>query len=64
MVRQDESRRGINWPNRLIGDGQLPPAKRIAKTHYSGWYKPGPDGKPKPLFESGLLGPVTIRTAE
>ncbi|MEI8196037.1 MAG: glycosyl hydrolase [Phycisphaerae bacterium] len=49
-----------NWPNRLIGDGQLPPTKRIAKTHYTGWYNPCPDGKPKPLFESGLLGPVQV----
>ena len=49
-----------NWPNRLIGDGTLPPEKRFTKTHYTGWYKPGPDGKPQPLLPSGLLGPVQV----
>ena len=69
------------WPNRLIGDEQLP-----ADVVWSGkqlkewpqWFldgKPSPNGrltfttwhhwtKDSPLLESGLLGPVTLRTAE
>jgi hypothetical protein len=46
------------WPNRLIGDQSLPPEKRIAWTT---WNPFKPD---TPLLESGLLGPVTLRTAE
>ncbi len=53
-----------NWPNRLIGDGKLPPEKRIAKTHYTGWYNPGKDGKEQTLFPSGLLGPVRVMSQE
>ena len=42
------------WPNRLIGDEQLPDDKRYTFTtnkHYK---------KDSPLQESGLLGPVTV----
>ena len=69
------------WPNRLIGDEQLP-----ADVEWNGkqlkewpqWFldgKPSPTGrltfttwhhwtKTSPLLESGLLGPMTLRTAE
>ena len=69
------------WPNRLIGDEQLPPdvewnGKRLAS--WPDWFlqgKPSPTGrltfttwhhwtKDDALLESGLLGPVTLRTAE
>jgi hypothetical protein len=69
------------WPNRLIGDEQLPPdvawnGKQLAA--WPQWFldgKPSPTGrltfttwhhwtKDSPLLESGLLGPVTLRTAE
>ena len=46
------------WPNRLIGDGKLPPEKRFTKTTVEGFYK-----RDFPLFPSGLLGPVTIQSA-
>lgn len=46
------------WPNRLIGDAALPPDKRLTVTNAKK-FKPG-----SPLLESGLLGPVTLRTAE
>ena len=69
------------WPNRLIGDEQLPPdcewdGKRLKE--WPQWFldgKPSPTGrltfttwhhwtKDSPLFPAGLLGPVTLRTAE
>jgi len=69
------------WPNRLIGDEQLPPdvewnGKQLKE--WPQWFldgKPSPTGrltfttwhhwtKDSPLLESGLLGPVTLRTAE
>ncbi len=53
-----------NWPNRLIGDGKLPPEKRFTKTNYTGWCIPGPDGKEKSLFPSGLFGPVRVMVEE
>ena len=46
------------WPNRLIGDGKLPPEKRLTQTNIDKFYK----GEHK-LLPSGLLGPVTL-TAE
>jgi hypothetical protein len=68
------------WPNRLIGDEQLPAdcewnGKRLAA--WPQWFldgKPSPTGrltfttwhhytKDSPLLESGLLGPVSLRTA-
>jgi hypothetical protein len=42
------------WLNRLVGDAQLPPEKRLAKTNAT--YPPN-----EPLMPSGLLGPVTIK---
>ena len=41
------------WPNRIIGDSQLPPERRY--THTNVVYT-----KDTPLWESGLLGPVRI----
>ena len=69
------------WPNRLIGDEQLPPDVEWNGQQLVGWPqwlldgKPSPTGrltfttwqhwtKDSPLLESGLLGPVTLRTAE
>ena len=69
------------WPNRLIGDEQLPPDVEWRGKQLAGWPqwlldgKPSPTGrltfttwhhwtKDSPLLESGLLGPVTLRTAE
>jgi hypothetical protein len=69
------------WPNRLIGDEQLPPDREWNGKQLTAWPqwfldgKPSPTGrltfttwhhwtKDSPLLESGLLGPVTLRTAE
>jgi hypothetical protein len=69
------------WPNRLIGDEQLPPDVEWNGKQLKEWPqwlldgKPSPTGrltfttwhhwtKDSPLLESGLLGPVTLRTAE
>ena len=69
------------WPNRLIGDEQLPPDCEWQGKQLKEWPqwllegKPSPTGrltfttwhhytKDSPLLESGLLGPVTLRTAE
>jgi len=46
------------WPNRLIGDAQLPPDRRRTTTNVRKFAQPG-----LPLLESGLLGPVTIGVA-
>ena len=43
------------WPNRLIGDQSLPADERVAWTTWN------PYRKSAPLFESGLLGPVTLQ---
>jgi hypothetical protein len=43
------------WPNRLIGDGKLPPEKRLTRTNIDGYYK----GEHK-LMPSGLLGPARV----
>ena len=70
------------WPNRLIGDEQLPPENDYSANgaiqKLPDWYaqgKPKPAGgrvtfatwkhysKDSPLLESGLLGPVRLRTA-
>lgn len=45
------------WPNRLIGDQFLPPEKRVA---WSTW---NPYKTNTPLPESGLVGPVFVKTA-
>ena len=69
------------WPNRLIGDEQLPPDCEWDGKQLKAWPQwlldgqPSPTGrltfttwhhwtKGSPLLESGLLGPVTLRTAE
>jgi hypothetical protein len=69
------------WPNRLIGDEQLPPDVEWDGKQLKQWPqwlldgKPSPTGrltfttwhhwtKDSPLLESGLLGPVTLRTAQ
>lgn len=44
------------WPNRLIGDAGLPPERRRT------WTTSNPYKADAPLLESGLLGPVTLRT--
>jgi hypothetical protein len=46
------------WPNRLIGDQSLPEGKRVASTTWN------PFQKDTPLLESGLLGPVIVRTMQ
>jgi hypothetical protein len=69
------------WPNRLIGDEQLPPDVEWDGKKLKTWPKWLLDGKPSPtgrltfttwhhwkkeekLLQSGLLGPVTLQTAE
>ncbi len=69
------------WPNRLIGDEQLPADCEWNGQQLKKWPQWLLDGKPSPtgrltfttwhhwtkqsaLLESGLLGPVTLRTAE
>jgi len=56
-----------SWANRIIGDLQLPKEKRVTWSNtlfkYSGW-----DGNKEiytinyPLVESGLIGPVVIKS--
>ncbi|MDP6046889.1 MAG: glycosyl hydrolase, partial [Phycisphaerae bacterium] len=46
------------WPNRLIGDAALPAEKRLTKTNVTKFKANSP------LLSSGLLGPVTLRSAE
>lgn len=46
------------WPNRLIGDRRLEPAKRYAKTNVTKFTEDSP------LLPSGLRGPVTVRRAQ
>ena len=69
------------WPNRLIGDEQLPDDREWNGMQLKSWPQWLLDGKPSPtgrltfttwhhwtkdseLQASGLLGPVTLRTAE
>lgn len=42
------------WPNRLIGDEQLPENERLTATSYKHY------SKTSPLLESGLIGPVRL----
>jgi hypothetical protein len=42
------------WPNRLIGDANLPSEKRLIKANVA--FKPD-----LPLLKSGLLGPATLQ---
>ncbi|MEJ0091635.1 MAG: glycosylhydrolase-like jelly roll fold domain-containing protein [Limisphaerales bacterium] len=46
------------WPNRMIGDAALPVAERFTWSSYE------PFTKDSPLPKSGLLGPVTLHSAE
>jgi hypothetical protein len=46
------------WPNRMIGDAALPAAERFT------WSSHQPFTKDSPLPKSGLLGPVSVYTAE
>ena len=46
------------WPNRLIGDSALPAEKRFTFTTWS------PYTRNSPLLPSGLLGPVTLQSAD
>jgi hypothetical protein len=43
------------WPNRVIGDAALPPAKRLTRTNIRKLTKD------TELMKSGLLGPVTLQ---
>jgi len=43
------------WPNRLIGDQNLPPEQRRTHTNITKFHADSP------LMPSGLLGPVTLR---
>jgi hypothetical protein len=69
------------WPNRLIGDEQLPPDREWDGDQLKEWPQWLLEGKPSPtgrftfttwhhwkkdasLLPSGLLGPVTLKTAE
>jgi hypothetical protein len=52
------------WPNRLIGDGKLPPEKRFTKTNVQKFYRPPKTGGEHKLLESGLLGPVTLQATQ
>ncbi len=69
------------WPNRLIGDEQLPSDREWNGKQLKAWPqwfldgKPSPTGrltfttwhhwtKDSPLLESGLIGPVMLRSAE
>ena len=69
------------WPNRLIGDEQLPSDREWQGKQLKAWPqwlldgKPSPTGrftfttwhhytKDSPLLDSGLIGPVTLQTAE
>jgi hypothetical protein len=46
------------WPNRMIGDAALPAAERFTWSSYE------PFRKDSPLPKSGLIGPVTIHSAQ
>ena len=46
------------WPNRLVGDEALPKEKRTTWTTFN------PFKADSPLLQSGLLGPVTVRSTD
>ena len=48
------------WPNRLIGDAQLPRDQRRTKTNITKFDDPTGDPHYTTLRPSGLLGPVVI----
>lgn len=48
------------WSNRLVGDAQLPPGRRLCRTnitHALTWESPW---RETPLLESGMMGPVRL----
>jgi hypothetical protein len=47
-----------SWPNRLIGDAQLPNEQRRTRTNITQFEKP----ENQTLVPSGMLGPVTLQT--
>ena len=49
------------WPNRLIGDGKLPPGERTTRSNISKYDAPDAG---KYMRVSGLLGPVRVRFFE
>jgi len=59
-VREGENQLEIDvvnlWPNRMIGDGPLPPEKRFTTTNIPIYYEHGRHT----LLPSGLLGPVRV----
>jgi hypothetical protein len=59
------------WPNRIIGDAELPTARRFTRTNISIMDFKTPDAQFKPLeqvdeglLKSGLLGPVRLQAVE
>ncbi|MCX6926917.1 MAG: glycosyl hydrolase [Verrucomicrobia bacterium] len=62
MVKPRKNRLEIRitnlWPNRLIGDESLPAEKRFTRTNVKKF------NEGTPLRPSGLLGPVSIQSAE
>ena len=50
------------WVNRVVGDLNLPKEKRITETHDV--FRFGMVRPTTPLFDSGLLGPVTLQQEE
>ena len=46
------------WPNRLIGDKNVPENQRVAWTSFDAYQKGDA------LLPSGLIGPVKVRCAE
>ena len=49
------------WPNRLIGDGKLPPGERMTRSNISKYDAPDAE---KYMRVSGLLGPVRVKFFE
>jgi hypothetical protein len=47
------------WPNRMIGDGNLPEVQRKTKSNITRYYRKPPEGD-HALTPSGLQGPVTL----
>ena len=59
------------WPNRIIGDAELPTGRRFTRTNISkmDFKRPDPQSKPlewedEGLLKSGLLGPVRLQAVE
>jgi len=54
------------WPNRLIGDGLLPPEQRRTRTNLKAYEPLNAKGEKKDLklLPSGLHGPVSVLVRE